>query len=58
MHCLSPLTCYARLLFISDQNLRRFGNKIWIKSATEAFQLKAKGLTPPPNDAIIFHQFV
>ena len=28
MHCLSPLTCYARLLFISDQNLRRFGNKI------------------------------
>ena len=54
MHCLSPVTCYARFLFISDQSLRWFGNKIWIKSATEAFQLKAKGLTTPP---IIFHQF-
>ena len=32
MHCLSPVTCYARFLFISDQSLRRFGNTIWIKS--------------------------
>ena len=43
MHYLSPVTCYARFLFISDQSLRRFGNTIWMKSATEAFQLKAKG---------------
>ena len=57
MHYLSPVTCYTRFLFISDQSLRRFGNTIWIKRATEAFQLKAKGLTSPPNDAIIFHQF-
>ena len=28
MHCLSPLTCYTRFLFISDQSLRRFGNTI------------------------------
>jgi len=41
MHYLSPLTCYVRFLFISDQSLRHFGNPISIKSATEAFQLMA-----------------
>ena len=58
MHYLSPVTCFARFLFISDQSLRGFENTIWIKNATEAFQLKAKGFTSPPNGAIIFHQFV
>ena len=53
MHYLSPVTCYACFLFISDQSLRRFGNTIWVKRATEAFQLKAKGLTSPPKEAII-----